>query len=149
MKRLAAISLLPTGIVLLAGCVSNVRLGSSVEPGSYADNGTMPVSLAVANPNARVLFMDQLVATVLADMSDRGTILPDGRLRAEATLQNRTGARIQVQVQCVFLDAQGRSYGDETEWRTLTFGENATETVPFDSLNSMAQLYFIRIRQIR
>jgi hypothetical protein len=156
MKRCFAALLLAAALAGLAGCANRAREPAAGSPGAYAlvggpMNGYALQSAAYAGPvtNGRVLFLDPAVAATVADDGDRATILPDGRLRAEADLRNRTGYRLQVQIQCVFQDAQGRTYGDETEWRTLTLTENASETVPFDSMNSSAHDYTIRIRQIR
>ena len=45
-------------------------------------------------------------------------------------------------------DEQGFSTGDETPWMTLPLVENATETVSFDSMNSKARKYTIRVKQV-
>jgi uncharacterized protein (DUF2141 family) len=75
--------------------------------------------------------------------------LPDGRLQVACQIMNRENRRIQVQVQCVFKDAQGFSTGDETPWDNLILTENATETVKFTSLNNLAASYTVRVRQAR
>lgn len=76
-------------------------------------------------------------------------IAADGRLEVVANIRNRENRRIQVQVNCVFKDAQGFSTGDETPWQTLILTENSTEAVRFISMNDKARRYTIRVRQAR
>jgi uncharacterized protein YcfL len=73
----------------------------------------------------------------------------DGRLEVAANIRNRENRRIQVQVNCVFKDAQGFSTGDETPWQTLILTENSQEAVRFISMNDKAKRYTIRVRQAR
>jgi hypothetical protein len=76
------------------------------------------------------------------------TTLPDGRLQVVAKVRNRENRRIQVQINCEFKDAQGFPI-DSTPFQTLILTENATEGVPFTSINSKAKDYTIRVRQAR
>jgi uncharacterized protein YcfL len=76
------------------------------------------------------------------------TTLPDGRLQVLAKVRNRENRRIQVQINCEFKDAQGFPV-DSTPFQTLILTENATESVPFTSMNSKAKNYTIRVRQAR
>lgn len=73
----------------------------------------------------------------------------EGRLEVVANLRNRENRRIQVQVSCVFKDAQGFSTGDETPWQTLILTENSQESVRFIAMNDKAKLYTIRVREAR
>ena len=75
--------------------------------------------------------------------------LDDGRLEVVAHIKNRENRRIQVQVNCVFKDAESISTGDETPWETLILTENAQEVVKFTSMNNLAKRYTIRVRQAR
>lgn len=75
--------------------------------------------------------------------------LDDGRLEVVPQIRNREDRRIQVQVNCVFKNAQGISTGDETPWQTLILTENAQEAVKFVSMNNLAKRYTIRVRQAR
>lgn len=76
-------------------------------------------------------------------------VLEDGRLEVAANLRNRLNRRIQVQVQCVFKDAQGFGTGDDTPWQDVIFTENTQETVRFTSLNDKARGYTVRVREAR
>jgi hypothetical protein len=76
------------------------------------------------------------------------TTLPDGRLQVVAKVRNRENRRIQVQINCEFKDAQGFPV-DSTPFQTLILTENATEGVPFTSMNAQAKDYTIRVRQAR
>ena len=73
----------------------------------------------------------------------------DGRLEVVANLRNRENRRIQVQVSCVFKDAQGFSTGDESPWQTLILTENSQESVRFVAMNDKAKRYTIRVREAR
>ncbi|MBM3878392.1 MAG: hypothetical protein FJ387_01540 [Verrucomicrobia bacterium] len=75
--------------------------------------------------------------------------LEDGRLEVTANVRNRLNRRIQVQINCVFKDAQGAPTGDETPFETLILTENAQEGVKFVSINTQAKGYTIRVRQAR
>ena len=75
--------------------------------------------------------------------------LPEGRLEVVAVLRNRVSRRIQVQVQCIFKDAQGISTGDETPWKDVILTENGMENVRFTSINAQARAYTVRVRQSR
>ena len=91
---------------------------------------------------------------VLVDAVDRRVAArvrtnADGRLEVTANIKNREDRRIQVQVSCVFKDAQGFSTGDETPWQTLILGENATQAVNFKSMNTQARTFTVRVRQAR
>ena len=46
-------------------------------------------------------------------------------------------------------DFDNVSTGDETPWQTLILGENATETVRFTAMNTLARKYTVRVRQAR
>ena len=73
----------------------------------------------------------------------------DGRLEVTAQIRNRENRRIEVQVNCVFKDANGYTTGDETPFQTLILTENATEQVKFTAMNTLAKKYTIRVRQAR
>jgi uncharacterized protein YcfL len=75
--------------------------------------------------------------------------LPDGRLEVVSVLRNRETRRIQVQVQCVFKDAQGIGTNDETPWKDVILTENGMENVSFASMNALAKTYTVRVRQSR
>ena len=75
--------------------------------------------------------------------------LPDGRLRVRADILNLVNKRVDLQVDCIFKDAQGFSTGDETPFQTLILDETAQETITFTSLNTMARDYTVRVRIAR
>ena len=74
--------------------------------------------------------------------------LPDGRLQVHANLRNRESRSLQVQVNCVFKDAQGFVVED-TPFQNVFLDENAQEGVSFLSANEKAQRYTIRVREAR
>ena len=69
-------------------------------------------------------------------------------MRVRANLRNRENRRIQVQVNCVFKDAQGFMVED-TPFQTVFLDEHAQEGVDFLSGNDKAQRYTIRVREAR
>lgn len=73
----------------------------------------------------------------------------DGRLDVFANIMNRESRRIQVQVQCVFQDADGLTVGDETPWENVILTENAMKTLSYTSLSTKAKSFVIRVRQAR
>ncbi len=74
--------------------------------------------------------------------------LPDGRLEVTASLRNRENRRIEVQVNCVFKDAQFFPT-DETPFQQLILTENETKAVTFVSMNDKATNFTVRVRQAR
>jgi uncharacterized protein YcfL len=132
------LSLCVLAIALLAGCQS--------PPGPFAPQDTTKYTLE--NTEMFVL-MDQRVQRSVTSTGIQRGMTEDGRIEVIANIKNRENRRIQVQVSCVFKDAQGFPTGDETPWQTLILGENATEAVRFTAMNDRAQRFTIRVRQAR
>ena len=72
----------------------------------------------------------------------------DGRMKVTAHLSNTSYERIEVQVNCVFSDAQGFTT-DETPFRTLILDEKATQDVEFEAMHANAANYLVRARRSR
>lgn len=72
----------------------------------------------------------------------------DGRMKIVANIRNRENRRLEVQVSCVFKDAQAFSV-DETPYRTLILDENSTQSVAFESFRKEAVKYTVRVRKAR
>lgn len=123
-------------ITLLAGCST----------GPYAPKDTTKYTL---ENKEKFVLMDKKVQYSVTSTGIQSNINPDGRLEVVANIKNRENRRIQVQVSCVFKDAQNFSTGDETPWQTLILGENTTEAVNFKSMNNQARNFTIRVRQAR
>jgi uncharacterized protein YcfL len=113
-------------------------------PGPYK-----PTPTANVEGREPVVLMDQMVQTSVTSQGVHYRQLPDGRLEAIAIIQSRDPRRIQVQVQCVFKDANGITIDDETPWQTLILTENGQEQVSFKSMNNQAKKATIRVRQAR
>ncbi|MGA3007280.1 MAG: YcfL family protein [Opitutaceae bacterium] len=124
-------------LALLAGCST---------PGPYAPQDT--TKYTIENTNQFVL-LDEPTQVSVTCTGLEPRLLPDGRLNVVALVKNREDRRIQVQIQCVFKDANGFSTGDETPWENLILAENSTETVPFTAMNTLAKNFTIRVRQAR
>lgn len=99
--------------------------------------------------SAKVVLMDDATQRSVTCSALQERALPDGRLEVVAVLRNRETRRIQVQVQCVYKDAQAIGTGDETPWKDVILTENAMENVTFASMNALAKTYTVRIRQSR
>src|SRR5262245_32200954 len=93
---------------LSAGCASH--------QGVYA-----PVNTGVGNQEttAKFVLMDPGTQKSVTSSGLQESRLDDGRLQVTCILRNQENRRIQVQVQCVFKDAQGFATGDETPWENL------------------------------
>lgn len=97
----------------------------------------------------RVVLMDPAVRRSITCTGIQEGATPDGRLEVIAQIRNRENRRIEVQVQCVFKDANGFAIGDETPFQPLILTENGTEQVKFTAMNTLAKKYTIRVRQAR
>jgi uncharacterized protein YcfL len=97
----------------------------------------------------QLVLMDKGVQHSVTTSGIQEGINAEGRLEVVANIRNRENRRIQVQINCVFKDAQGFSTGDETPWQNLILTENSQEAVRFISMNDKAQKYTIRVRQAR
>jgi hypothetical protein len=73
--------------------------------------------------------------------------MEDGRLEVISNVRNKENHRIEVQISCIFKDANNFTTGDETPWRTLILTENSEEPVNFTSMNNRAKNFTIRIRE--
>lgn len=116
------------------------------EGGAYSPKNTTKFDL---ENEAKFVTMDNLVQRSVTCSGLQEKVLADGRLEVAANIRNRLERRIQVQVQCVFKDAQGFSTGDESPWQDLILTETAQETVRFQSFNDKAKGYTIRVREAR
>ncbi|MDF3057933.1 MAG: hypothetical protein K0R17_2148 [Rariglobus sp.] len=123
-------------LALLTGC----------SHGPYAAKDTTKYTL---ENTEKFVLMDKQVQHSVTSTGIQQRVNDDGRLEVVANIKNRENRRIQVQVSCVFKDAQGFSTGDETPWQNLILGENTTEAVNFKSMNTQARTYTIRVRQAR
>jgi hypothetical protein len=122
----------------LAGCMAPP---ASVLP---QDN----TKYSVANTDKFVLLDPPTAASVDCTGLQERT-LGDGRLEIVADVKNRVKGFIQVQVQCVFEDAQSFAIGDPAPWRTIDLPESSTEAVRWVSLNTLAKKYSIRVKLVR
>jgi hypothetical protein len=126
-------------------------LGPALVTGCKTDHGAyMPVNTGVNNleDSARFVALDKAVQNSVTCPGLQETRLPDGRLQVQANVRNRENRRIQVQIDCVFKDAQG-FVTEETPFQNLFLDENAQEGVQFASANDKAVRYTIRVREAR
>ena len=138
--NLLKLALLAPAFALVAGCAS-----SSHDTGAY-----LPQNATVNNveDSAKFVLLDQAAQYSVTCPGIQETRLSDGRLQVLANLRNREARRIQVQVNCVFKDAQGFVV-EETPFQNVFLDENAQEGVKFASAGDKAQRYTIRVRQAR
>lgn len=137
MHRLSVLSAF-AGLILLAGCAT--------EPGPFTPQDT--TKYTVENTEKFVL-LDKPTQTSITCTGLQERVLPDGRLEIVANVKNREDRRLQVQIGCVFKDAQGFTTGDESPYQNLILAENSTEAVRFTAMNALAKRYTIRVRQAR
>jgi hypothetical protein len=140
MKK-SLLSLLAAGgaVLLVAGC-------STQDKGPYLPEGVKTPAYEGREP---VVLLDPGVQYSVTCSGVQEQMLPDGRLEVVAHLRNRENRRIEVQANCVFKDLNGFSTGDETPFVMVILTENGTEDVKFDSMNTLAKKYTIRVRQAR
>jgi len=139
-KTLIALSLLACAGALFTGCATRSR-----DTGAY-----LPVNTMVNDRENHedIVLLDGRVQYSVTCPNIQERHLSDGRLQVTANIRNREGRRIQVQVNCVFKDAQGfPSENEEAPFHNLILTENAQEPVQFVSMNDKAQRYTIRIRE--
>ncbi|GDY19205.1 hypothetical protein LBMAG56_05500 [Verrucomicrobiota bacterium] len=135
MKNLTlSLALLTLGLGLGAGCGG----------GAYLPKNTTKYDL---ENREKLVLLDARVQRSVTCSGIQERVLEDGRLEIAANIRNREGRRIQVQIGCVFKDANGFPTGDESPFQTLILTENAQEAVKFTSLNNLAKKYTIRIRE--
>lgn len=134
MKKLTlSLSLLTLG--LGAGCGGG---------GAYLPKNTTKYDV---ENREKLVLLDARVQRSVTCSGIQERALDDGRLEIMANIRNREGRRIEVQIGCVFKDANGFPTGDEAPFQTLILSENAQEAVKFTSLNNLAKKYTIRIRE--
>ena len=136
-KTLLALAFVLPGLVLLSGC--------ETDHGAYAPKNTTINNL---EDSARFVLLDKGARNSVTSPGIQESRLSDGRLQVLANLRNMLNRRIQVQVNCVFKDAQGFVVED-TPFQTVFLDENAQEGVRFVSANEKAQRYTIRVREAR
>ena len=136
-----------TSIILLAASAALAVTGcSTYDKGPYLPQESQ--TPAYEN-SAQVVLMDPGVQYSLTCTGIQEGTTSDGRLEVVAQIRNRENRRIEVQVNCVFKDANGYTTGDETPFQALILTENATEQVKFTAMNTLAKKYTIRVRQAR
>ncbi len=95
------------------------------------------------------MLLDRVSLAKIACTGLQPRTLADGRLEVVANVKNRDAATIQIQINCVFKDANGFSTGDDTPFQTVTLAENETRAVRFTAANPLAKNYTIRVRPAR
>ena len=103
---------------------------------------------AISN-NSKFVALGSLGNRILQCTALQENELPDGRLEVRANILNLVNKRVDLQINCIFKDAQGFSTDDETPFQTLILDETAQETVTFTSLNTKAKDYTVRVRLAR
>ena len=137
-KSVLTCLLLGLPLALVTGCATH-------DTGAYLPQNSSYNNL---EDSSKFVLLDQAAQYSVTCGSLQEGRLPDGRMQVRANLRNRENRRIQVQVNCVFKDAQGFVVED-TPFQTVFLDENAQEGVDFLSGNDKAQRYTIRVRQAR
>ena len=132
--------------LLLAVAAFSLLTGCATQTGPFAPLDTTKFTLENTD---RFVLLDQPAQNSVTCTGLQEAPLTDGRLEVVANVKNRENRHIQVQINCVFKDAQGFSTGDETPWQTLILSEYSTEAVRFTAMNTQAKKYTVRVRQAR
>lgn len=140
MRTTWAMGMLGAAALLAAGCQT-----SNLDTGAYPPRNTHKFDL---ENRANFVLLDRATQTSVTCHGIQERRLDDGRLQVSANVRNRLHRRIQVQMNCVFKDAQGFVVED-TPWRDVILDENAQEGVTFTSIQPTAVKYTIRVRQAR
>ncbi|KAB2660221.1 MAG: DUF1425 domain-containing protein [Verrucomicrobia bacterium] len=151
-RIIAALAASSVGLLFATGCRPVGEAAGSAthtvvtghEGGAYKPKNSDKYALENQD---RFVAMDYRVQRSVTPTALQALPMPDGRLEVVANIRNRIERRIQVQIQCVFKDANGFSTGDETPWQDLILTESSQETVRFQSLNDKAKTYTIRVRE--
>ena len=134
-------------VSLFASAVALAALsGCATQTGPFPPLDTTKFTL---ENTERFVLLDQPTQNSVTCTGLQEIPLTDGRLEVVANVKNRENRRIEVQISCVFKDAQGFSTGDETPWQTLILSEFATEAVRFTAMNTQAKKSTVRVRQAR
>ena len=97
---------------------------------------------------AKFVCLDAQVQTSVTCASLQESQTAEGRLRVKVNVRNRENRRLEVQINCVFKDAQGFTE-EETPFQTLILTENEIRGVEFTAMNEKAKNYTVRVRQAR
>ncbi len=130
--------------LLCATVLLSVAAGCKSKSGPYA-----PMPANNVEDREAIVLMDPMVQQSVTSGGVFFKTLDSGRLEVTAKVQSRDSRRIQVQVQCVFKDANGFGVDDETPWQNLILTENAQEQLQFISMNDQAKKATVRVRQAR
>ncbi len=130
---------------MAAAALINAGCSTPAETGAYPPQNATKFDL---ENRSNVVFMDPGAQQSVTCTGLQVKPLPDGRLEVNANMRNRENRRVQVQINCEFKDEQGFVV-DSTPFQTLILTENAQEGVSFQSLNSQARKYTIRVREAR
>jgi uncharacterized protein YcfL len=132
--------------ILAAALTALLLTGCQTEPGPFLPQETTKYSI---ENTEKFVLMDRPTQVSVTCTGLQEKTNADGRLEVVANVKNRENRRIQVQVRCVFKDANGFTTGDETPWQTLILGEGATEAVTYTAMNNLAHKYTVAVRQAR
>lgn len=135
-----------TASVFVSALALSALSGCATQTGPFPPLDTTKFTL---ENTERFVLLDQPTQNSVTCTGLQEVPLADGRLEVVANVKNRENRRIEVQINCVFKDAQGFSTGDETPWQTLILSEYATEAVRFTAMNTQAKKYTVRVRQAR
>ena len=126
-------------ILTLSACLTSLLSGCGAPTARQSAISTDSKFVALGSLGSRIV-----QCTTLQENT-----LPDGRVEVRANILNLVNKRVDLQVNCIFKDAQGFSTDDETPFQTLILDETAQETITFTSLNTKAKDYTVRVRLAR
>ena len=138
--NLIVCGLVASAALFFAGCET-----TPPDTGAY-----VPVNTTVNDRenHESIVLLDPRVQTSVTCTGIQQKLTEDGRLDIVANIRNRENRRVQVQIGCVFKDAQGYpTQGDDSTFHNLILPENGQESAHFTALNDKAKRYTLRIRE--
>lgn len=130
--------------------IGSLAVGSAIFlTGCATESAKQPVTVTPygAEDKSRYALEGPHVQHSIAYTTTEMRTLEDGRLEVITNVRNKENRRLEVQISCIFKDANNFSTGDETPWRTLILTENSEEPVNFTSMNNRAKNFTVRIRE--
>ena len=131
--------------LLLCVAVMAAIVGGCARGGAYTPKNTAKFN---QEDTSKFVLLDKDMQDAVTCTGIQEGKTSDGRMKIVANIRNRENKRIEVQVSCVFKDAQAFAI-DETPYRTLILDENSTQSVAFESFRKEAAKYTVRIRKAR
>ena len=111
----------------------------------YGAKEKSPKDVAAVDKNVLVV-LDDDVKWAIELLDHRETVLPDGRLRAELRLANRSSRDIKVQLAWTFKDADNFPVEGETPFEHLLLSRGQTTSIAKESRSPGATAFHVQVK---